>query len=459
MPATLQQAGHGLVARLNLFDATMIVMGGIVGAGIFINPYVVARQVHTPALILMVWTLGGLVALAGAFVYAELAARLPRTGGQYAYLREAYHPAVAFAYGWALLLVIQTGGMAAVAITFARYFGELTHIPLAEGWIATGTLLILTAINCLGVRAGSTVQNALMLMKIVVIGALVFCGWFLAPAAHAFGGAVLDRPISFDLVTAIGAAMIPVIFAFGGWQTASFIADEVREPKKNLPRGLILGVTGVIILYVSVNFVEVRVLGAAGLAQTAVPASAVMRAAVGERGAVIIAAGIALSALGFLSQSILTAPRVYFAMARDGIFFNSVAWLHPKTHVPVVAIALQGLWAMVIALSGNYEQILNYFVAMDCIFFGLTATCLFVFRARDARATADGGGMVVKASDYRVPGHPWTTGLFTAACWLVVGSSFYKYPVNSLIGAAIVVAGIPVYFIWGTRRARARNST
>ena len=296
-------------------------------------------------------------------------------------------------------------------------------------------------------------------MKIVVIGALVFCGWFLAPAAHAFGGAVLDRPISFDLVTAIGAAMIPVIFAFGGWQTASFIADEVREPKKNLPRGLILGVTGVIILYLSVNFVDVRVLGAAGLAQTAVPASAVMRAAVGERGAVIIAAGIALSALGFLSQSILTAPRVYFAMARDGIFFNSVAWLHPKTHVPVVAIALQGLWAIVIALSGNYEQILNYFVAMDCIFFGLTATCLFVFRARDARATADGGGMVVKASDYRVPGHPWTTGLFTAACWLVVGSSFYKYPVNSLIGAAIVVAGIPVYFIWGTRRARARNST
>ena len=172
---------------------------------------------------------------------------------------------------------------------------------------------------------------------------------------------MLDRPISFDLFTAIGAAMIPVIFAFGGWQTASFIADEVREPAKNLPRALLLGVTGVIILYLSVNFVDVRVLGAAGLAQTAVPASAVMRAAVGERGAVIIAAGIALSALGFLSQSILTAPRVYFAMARDGIFFKSVAWLHPRTHVPVVAIALQGLWAIVITLSGNYEQILNYF--------------------------------------------------------------------------------------------------
>jgi APA family basic amino acid/polyamine antiporter len=289
-------------------------------------------------------------------------------------------------------------------------------------------------------------------MKIVVIAGLVFCGWFLAPAAPAFEGAVLDRPISFDLVTAIGAAMIPVIFAFGGWQTANFIADEVREPAKNLPRALLLGVTGVIVLYLSVNLVDVRVLGATGLAQTAVPASAVMRAAVGERGAMIIAAGIALSALGFLSQSILTAPRVYFAMARDGIFFKSVAWLHPRTHVPVVAIALQGSWAIVITLSGNYEQILNYFVAMDCLFFGLSATCLFVFRRRDARASID--SRPAPTYGYRVPGHPWTTGLFIIACWLVVGSSFYKYPTNSLIGAAIVVAGIPLYFLWEARRVR-----
>jgi APA family basic amino acid/polyamine antiporter len=318
-------------------------------------------------------------------------------------------------------------------------------------------LLILTVINCLGVRAGSTVQNMLMVMKIAVIAALVSCGWFLAPATRAFGGAVLDRPISFDLFTAIGAAMIPVIFAFGGWQTASFIADEVREPARNLPCALLLGVTGVIILYLSVNFVDVRVLGAAGLAQTPVPASTVMRAAVGERGGVIIAAGIALSALGFLSQSILTAPRVYFAMARDGVFFKSVAWLSPRTRVPVVAIALQGLWAMVITLSGNYEQILNYFVAMDCLFFGLSATCLFVFRARDARAIVRGGAGSVRTPGYRVPGHPWTTGLFIAACWLVVGSSFYKYPMNSLIGAAIVAASVPIYFLWGARNARNRN--
>ena len=444
------QRPSGLVARLNLFDATMIVMGGIVGAGVFMNPYVVARQVHTPALILLVWALGGLIALAGAFVYAELAARLPQTGGQYAYLREAYHPAVAFAYGWALLLVIQTGGMAAVAITFARYFGELSHIALPEGLVATSALVILTVINCLGVRIGGTLQSVLMIMKIGVIAALVFCGLFIASSSHALGGAILDRPLSIDLVTAVGAAMIPVIFAYGGWQTASFIADEVRKPATNLPRALLLGVAGVIVLYLSVNFVDVRVLGAEGLAETVVPASAVMRLAMGERGATVIAAGIALSALGFLSQSILTAPRVYFAMARDGIFFKSVAWVHPKTRVPVVAIALQGLWAIVITLLGNYEQILNYFVAMDCLFFGLSATCIFVFRRRDARRREGNA----QTYGYRIPFHPWTTVMFIGACWLVVGSSFYKYPTNSLIGLGIVAAAAPVYFLWGTRLSR-----
>jgi APA family basic amino acid/polyamine antiporter len=194
---------------LGLFDATLVVMGGIVGAGIFINPYVVAQQVYTPALILGAWLLGGLIALAGAFIYAELAARMPRVGGQYAYLREAYHPALAFLYGWVLLLVIQTGGMAAVAVTFARYFVELTRLPLADGVVATLALGSLTAINCLGVHAGSTVQSTLMVMKILVIAALVACGWWFIRAPAVAWRPVLDRPASFDLATAIGAAMVP----------------------------------------------------------------------------------------------------------------------------------------------------------------------------------------------------------------------------------------------------------
>ncbi len=441
----------GLARQLGLFDATMIVMGGIVGAGIFINPYVVARQVRTSALILGAWALGGLIALGGAFIYAELAARLPRVGGQYAYLREAYHPAAAFLYGWALLLVVQTGGMAAVAVTFAHYLLELTRAPMAEWLVATLALAALTAVNCLGVRTGSTLQSALMVMKIAVIAALVACGALLAGSSRAAARPVLDRPVSLDLLSAIGAAMVPVLFAYGGWQTANFVADEIREPRKNLPRGLLIGMAGVAALYTAVNFVYLRALGAEGLARTTTPASAVMRVALGERGAALIAVGIAISTLGFLSQSILTAPRVYFAMARDGLFFQSVAWLNPRTHVPVVAIILQGALASVIAVSGRYEQILNYVVSMDFLFFGLTATCLFVFRRREARA-GDAGNSAAAPVPYSVPGHPVTTALFIAACWLVVANTLYKYPANTAVGMAILLAGIPVYFLWAWRR-------
>ncbi len=437
----------------------MVVMGGIIGAGIFINPSVVARQVHTPALILGVWVLGGLIALAGAFIYAELAARLPLVGGDYAYLREAYHPLVAFLNGWALLLVMQTGGMAAVAVTFARYFVELTGAPWSDRVVATAALALLTVVNCMGVRAGSSVQSALMVTKIVAIVALVLSGWLLVhppePAPHS----MLDRAVSLDLFTAIGAAMVPVLFAYGGWQTANFIAGEVREPRRNLPRGLLIGVCGVIVLYLAVNFVCVRALGAAALAGTSTPASEVMRLALGRRGATLIALGIAVSTLGFLSQNILTAPRVYFAMAQDGLFFRSVAWLSPRTRAPVVAIALQGALAIVMALSGRYEQILNYVISVDWIFFGLGASCLFVFRRRDLRAGlirtrqstsgSDSGGHSV---GYLVPGHPVTTALFVAACALIVANTLYKYPINAAIGLALVLTGIPVFFIWRHRQ-------
>lgn len=236
--------------------------------------------------------------------------------------------------------------------------------------------------------------------------------------------------------------MVPVVFAYGGWQTANFIAAEVKEPEKNLPRGLVLGVVGVVVLYTTVNWVCVRSLGAAQLAATTTPATAVMRLALGNRGATFIAAAIALSTLGFLSQSILTAPRVYFAMADDGLFFRAVAWLDPRTRVPVVAILLQSVWTIVIALSGRYEQILNYVVSMDFLFFGLTATTIFVFRRRTDHVLPS----------YRVPGHPVTTLLFVAICWWIVGNTIYRYPGHSLVGFGLLLAGIPVYWAWNRRK-------
>lgn len=440
-------AKPGLARKLGLFDATMLVMGGIVGSGIFINPYVVAQQVHTPALILGAWIFGGMIGIGGAFIWAELAATLPEVGGQYAYLREAYHPAVAFLYGWVLLLVIQAGGMAAVSITFARYFLELTGMHTQDWVVATVALGTLTLINCLGVKTGGRTQSALMVMKIVAISALVVVGLVLT-GKHVTTTTAAQREWS---VTSFGAAMVPVLFAYGGWQTANFLAAEVKEPKKNLPRGLLLGVAGVVVLYLGVNWVYLRALGPQALAATSTPATAVMRLALGQRGATFIAAAIAISTLGFLSQSILTAPRVYFAMADDGLFFRQVAWLDPRTHVPVVAIILQSVWTMVIALSGRYEQILNYVISMDFLFFGLTATTIFVFRRRAAR------GAMNPSEGYRMPGHPVSTAVFVAICWWVVANTIYRYPQNSLIGFGILLAGIPVYWLWSGTSSRSAD--
>src|SRR5215469_4501858 len=426
-----------LVRRLGRFDATMLVMGGIVGSGIFINPYVVAQQVHTSALILGAWIVGGVIALAGAFIYSELAQRLPEVGGQYAYLREAYHPLFGFLYGWTLLLVIQTGGMAAVTVTFARYFLELTHWRVSEAALAVVALSILTILNCLGVKTGSTVQSALMMTKIAAIAFLVGSGFLLIHAPKLKWVPILDRPASIGLFSEFGAAMVPVLFAYGGWQTTPFVAGELKDPHRDLPRGLLLGVIGVIVLYTSVSLVSLRTLGPAQLALTKTPASAVMHAALGNFGSNLIACGIAISTLGFLSQGILTAPRVYFAMAEDGAFFRSVAWVHPTTHVPVVAIALQSVWTMVIMLTGRYDQILNYGVSMDWVFFGLSASCLFVFRRRHTGEAAQ-----------LMPGHPWTTAIFCLICVLVVINTVIRYPANTLIGVAILLSGIPIFFLW-----------
>jgi APA family basic amino acid/polyamine antiporter len=427
--------------QLGLFDATMIVMGGIVGAGIFANPSEVAHRVHTPFLILGVWVLGGSLALCGAFIWAELATRLPGAGGQYLYLREAYHPAVAFVYGWGLLLITQTGGMAAVAVIFASYFRALTGAVWNESAVASVALLALIGINCFGARAGSNVQSALMLLKIGAIAALVIIGFAVrCPAAGGLeSGALLGQPASLGLLKSIGAAMVPIAFAYGGWQTATFIAGEMRDSRRDLSRGLLMGVAGVVVLYLAVNVACVRVLGPAGLDATMTPASDVMRIALGTRGAQWIAAGIAISTLGFLSQSMLTAPRVYYAMARDGLFFQSVGKLFGKARAPVVAIVLQGLAAIIIALSGTYGEILNFEVTVDFIFFGMTAASLFILRRRSVGS---------KTVTYRVPGHPFTTMLFVLSCAGIVVSAIIASPRNSTIALCIMLAALPVYYFW-----------
>ena len=418
----------------------MIVMGGIVGAGIFANPSEVAHRVHTPFLILGVWVLGGLIAMCGAFIWAELATRLPAAeGGQYVYLREAYHPAVAFVYGWGLLLVTQTGGMAAVAVIFASYFRALTGADWNNSAIAAIALLILTVVNCFGARAGSNVQSALMLLKIGAIAALVMIGFAVGhPAAAGLqSGGLLGQPASFGLLKSIGAAMVPIAFAYGGWQTATFVAGEMRDARRDLSRGLLIGVGGVVVLYLAVNLACLRVLGPAGLDATTTPASDLMRIALGERGAQWIALAITISTLGFLSQSMLTAPRVYYAMARDGLLFRWMSEPHPRFRTPHRAIALQAMWASALVWSGTYRQLFTRVIFTEWIFFAMMAAGIFLLRRRpEYRPT------------YRVWGYPWVPAVFVVASAAIVVNRLVSEPLDSAAGLAIVGAGLPAYYLW-----------
>lgn len=434
-----RQPGTG-VPKLGLFDATMLVMGGVVGAGIFSNPAVVARLVSSGALMLAAWLIGGVIALAGAFVYSELAARHPARGGHYAYMRDAFHPAVAFMFGWAILLVVQTGGIAAVAVTFARYFLAIVPLPLSETAVAVLGLALLTAINCANLRAGNMAQSLFMVLKIAAIVSIVGGGVAILARGRAWTTTAGVAPAHPWI--AIGAALTPVMFAYGGWQTASFAVADMRDPARDLSRAMLYGMLGVVALYLTINAVFLLALGAHGLATTVTPAADVVDrlSSSAHVGARVVSAFIALSTFGFLSQGMFATPRVYQAMAADGLFFRVIARISPRSHTPTIAIALQGTLAAIVAASGTYESIMSYVTSVDFIFYGLAAVALFIFRARD-RAGAGGAG-------YMVPGHPWTTIFFMLASWTVVATTIYSDPRHSLTGIVALLLGLPTYFIW-----------
>ena len=437
-----------LARLLGKRDAALIVMGGIIGSGIFMNPSVVARYVGNGVVVMSVWVAGGVIALLGAGIFAELAARRPNDGGLYAYMRDAFHPALGFMFGWTLLLVSQSGGMAAAAVTFANYFEPLTGWHASTAGVAVVAIATFTAINALGVRTGTNTQNGFMVLKIAAIAAFAALGLFVAKSA---GGVASAAPASVGL-SAIGLAMVPVLFAYSGWQTSSFMMAEMHEPQRTLPRGMIAGVAIVVALYLAVNVTCLHMLGIAGLAATTTPASQIASIAFGPTGLKIMAAVIAISTLGFLSNQILTSPRVYFQMAADGTFFRQLAWVNARTHAPVVAIVVQGIVAIVIALTGRYDQILNYVTCNDYIFFGLSAIALIVFRYRDALSGAP-------KPFFRMPGHPVTTLIFLAAAWYIVGNTVLKSPTDTGVGIIILLSGLPVYAIFAALRKRRTLTT
>jgi basic amino acid/polyamine antiporter, APA family len=433
--------------RLGVFSGTMAVVGGIIGSGIFINPKIVADRVGSPSLTLIVWGLGGLIALIGAFCFGELGCRAPRAGGGYVYLRDAWGPLPAFLYGWALLLVMTTGATAAVAVTFAKYALPLVGIgPGATVPTAVGAIVLLAGINYVGVKPGAVTQNIFTVLKLLALTALIVVGlWFALPAAAPGSG--VTHPPAGGVFVALGSALVPVLFTCGGWQQTNFIAEEIIEPEKNLPRALLFGVVLVVVVYLLANVAYLRVLGVAGLAATSTPAADVMRQLVGPGGETLIRLGIAASTFGFLNLVILVTPRVYQAMARDGVFFPAMAKLHPVYRTPTWAIVIQAVWAIALTVTKSYDQLNDYVVFGDWIFFGATVATLFVYRARERRGQAT-------PPAFRTPGYPVLPILFILAAIYVVASSVGQNLKNAGIGSALLLLGVPVFYFWRTQTAR-----
>ena len=418
----------------------MAVIGGIIGGGIFLTPSTVAARVGSAPFILIAWVVGGLVALVGAFCFAELGTRRPKAGGGYVYLREAWGPLPAFLYGWALLLVIATGAIAAVAVTFASYALALAGLsPRLNAPVAVGAIVFLTGVNQFGVKPAAVTQNVFTVLKLAALAALIIVGLSFSTSTD------LYRPLPtstapaglWGVVMSLGTALVPILFTYGGWQQTNFIAEEIVEPERNLPSALVLGVVVVVVVYLLANVAYLRALGPGGLATSSAPAAGVMRAVLGPVGSTIIAAGIAVSTFGFLNLVILVTPRVFQSMAADGVFFPALARLHPVHRTPTAALYLQATWAIVLTLSGTFGQLVSYVTFGDWIFFGLTAASLFVYRARD-RSLAAG---------FRVPGYPWTPVLFVAAAAYVVVSSVLANPEHAVVGAGLIAAGVPIFML------------
>jgi basic amino acid/polyamine antiporter, APA family len=438
------------VRRLGTFSTTMVVIGGIIGAGIFLNPAIVAQRVHSAAFILTAWIIGGGVALIGALAFAELGARRPQAGGGYIYLTEAFGPLAAFLYGWTFLFIINSGGIAAVAVTFARYTVDLLGISTAYiKPLAAALLVALAGVNYFGIRSGSITQNIFTVLKLAALTVLIFVGIFLAR-----GGAGATTPTEtihgLGVVRALGIALIPVLFAYGGWQYSNNIASEIVDPERTLPRALGIGIAVVIAVYVLANVAYIRALGPAGLAASLAPAADTMRVVMGPLGAALMAVGIIVSTIGFVNSGILSAPRMLQAMSADGLFFRFASRLHPKYRSPAGGILIQAVWAVALALSGTYGQLLDYVVFGDWIFFGLIVATIFAYRRNDAQTG-------VTPTVFRMPGYPVLPALFVVVAVYVVVSAILSNPRNALLGALLIALGIPAFLFWRRQNMAAQS--
>jgi basic amino acid/polyamine antiporter, APA family len=433
-----------LLRALGLWETSAIVIGIMIGTAIFLVPAEITREVGSPRAAVTVWLVGGVLSLFGALSFAELAAMFPQSGGQYIFLREAYGPLVSFLCGWSFFVSAQTGGISVLAVGFAEYLHELVALsPWQQKAAAGASIALFTAINYRGVREGGAVQSILTGLKVAAIAGLIILGFALVRGA-AGGPASLPLPKGSSFLASFGVALVAAFWAYEGWNTCTFAAGEVERPERNLPLALILGTSVVIVLYLGLTLVYYRVLPVAEVAQSArVAADSAVRI-LGRSGSLFVTWVIIISTLGSINGSVLAAPRVYYAMARDGLFFRWCSAVHPRFRTPHLALLLQGTLAILLVLLGTYEQLFTYVIFAAWVFYALAAFAVIVLRRK----------MPHRARPYRVWGYPVVPVVFVlAAVWFLV-NMLRERPGEAGWGCLILFAGIPVYIIWKRRAAK-----
>jgi APA family basic amino acid/polyamine antiporter len=425
---------------IGLSRATAMVVGTIIGASIFVQPSLISGEVPSVAGVLLVWAAAGVLTLIGALVAAELSSAFPRTGGVYVFLRETYSPLVGYLWGWAMFWTMHSGIIAAIAMVFARYVG--TFVPLGDVGVravAIAAIIALSAVNYVGVRWGSAVQTALTAIKVLALVLIVALGFAVAGGDRAAAGSsdVTVIPSAGAFVTALVAGL----FAFGGWHMVTYAAEETVNPTRTIPRALLLGTLIVTAAYIAANAAYLSVLPLEAVVSSTRVAADFADAVVGSGGAFAMSALVCLSTLGAITGIILAGPRVYLSMAEDGLLFRWVAGVHPRYRTPHRAIVLQAIWSSVLVASGSYRALFTRVVYTEWIFFGLMAAGVFLLRRRAGYTPA-----------YRVWGYPVLPALFVVSTAAIVINQLVSQPAEAGTGLLLVLAGIPVYYVWTSRR-------
>ena len=431
-----------LPRKLGLLDAALLLVGAVIGSGIFVVPSLIARRIPEPGLVIAIWVFSGLLVLCGALTLAELGAMLPHSGGLYVYIREAYGPFWGFLYGWTTFLVAMAGPIAALTAAFLLYFQYFVPLPF---WLekTLGILLILGLgwINCRGVVWGARVQNLFTFLKVAGLAMLVVLALVMRHGRIDHFAPLWPAQFPPSLLSAVGMAMVSTLFAYDGWHFVGFAAGEIRQPQRNVPLGIVTGTLIVIAVYVSANLAYIYVLGQPAIAASNRVAADAMVAMIGPTGGTLITLAILCSTFGAISANVLAGPRIFFAMARDGVFFRWAAAIHPRFETPANSIWLLSIWAAILTLTGGYEHLITMAMFAAWILFAMAVGSVIVLRRRHPEWPRP----------YRVPGYPWTALVFVLVAAAFVVNTLVTSTRSSLFGLVLLVAGVPAYVYWKGR--------